>query len=62
MPPGPLKKKFDAATFEAAEAFLRKTAAEVLAKAYAAVDQQVETAAEKFEAKKQELRASAQAK
>lgn len=61
IPPGPLKTQFESATFETVEAFVRKTAAEVFSKAYLAVDETVETSAKKFDAKKQELRAKAQA-
>lgn len=62
IPPGPLKQKFESATFETAEAFVRKTVADGFAKAYAAVDDQVQASIEKFDAKKRELREKAQAK
>ena len=62
VPPGPLKNKLEKATFATAEAFLRKTAGEIMAAAYAAVDAQVTAAVEKAEAKKEELKAEAQAK
>ena len=62
IPPGPLRKKFESATFETVEAFVRKTVADKLGKVYAAVGEQVDASAKKYDEKKQELRAKALAK
>lgn len=59
---GPIKNKLESATFQTAEAFIRKTSAESCAKAYEAVDAQVTAAIEQFQQKKAELQAKAQAK
>jgi hypothetical protein len=60
IPPGPLKKKFESATFETVEAFLRKTVADTFVQVYAAVDEQVDASAKQYDEKKQKMRVKAQ--
>lgn len=62
IPPGKLKQKFESATFETVEAFIRKTVADKFVKMYAAAEELVEASAKKYDEKREELRATAQAK
>ena len=63
VPPiGPLRKKVETATLATAEAFVRKTVAEQLARGYEQMDAHVAKKAEEFLAKRQELRDQAQAR